>query len=288
MTKVLLVNYTGGYCGNFFTHLLADAVDYPHGFSSDERNAYYFKNFEVDTIYVKFLGKLFEARTGELDVDAIQSVSGNENDSYRKVIRIFNLVNDEDDECFIENVKSYYEQIFEGIKSKYFVSCVHYTSPYKSFRIKDVLPEAIVVHLYASNPRHHRLFNTIFHYKSITAEIDRALVKDTLSDLRLEEECVNPHKSLVPLYDKTFVNVDVGKVLFNRDEDELVKFESTMERLTGDTVKINRKDLFDYADRNDAALRSIIGDEYLTCDESLSVERNLEYLTKLRELGGIK
>ena len=76
MTKTVLVNYVGGYCGNFLTGLIGEALGVNHTLRQrSDKNTYYYLSNDIHTKYTKIFGKLFDIRKGVLKKEDLKYIA---------------------------------------------------------------------------------------------------------------------------------------------------------------------------------------------------------------------
>jgi len=279
MTTVL-VNYTGGYCGSFFCGLIAQNLDVGHRWLNDERkNIFYFLSDEIDTKYIKIFGKLFEIRRGTLKKEDLKYIADNNlDDYYAHAFHLYKIVHDEDDREFIQNIKSHYRELMNEKKNEFFITTIHYGYQYKDLTLQDIFDKAVVLHIVTKSKKYARYFHLLFHYKTKDDEADKVLQSKTLSADEIYSDFIDP--SMPKIFDESSIPVDMGRIIFERDEDHLEEIEAELTRRIGKVIKIDRMRLNEYADKNVKILKSILGEDFMNQSESEQIEKSLQYIER--------
>ena len=280
MTKTVLVNYVGGYCGNFLTGLIGEALGVNHTLRQrSDKNTYYYLSNDIHTKYTKIFGKLFDIRKGVLKKEDLKYIAENDMDEYyTHAMHLYNVLDDEDDEAFVGNLKSHYGDLIKSHGKEYFLTCIHYGFKYKDVTLHDVFEDATVIHIVTESKRYARLFHLLFHYKTRDDATDKLLQKDTLSRKRLIHEIIDPDFP-VP-FDKKSIIVDMGKLIFEKDYAHFNELELALSRALNAKVKLDKIKFYEYADRNVSILKSILGDDFLDQEEVEQIKKSLEYIDK--------
>lgn len=277
MKKSVLVNYTGGFCGNFFTHLLAESLGIEHTHSSNHLNAHFYKPRDIDTKYIKTFGKLFEIRKGELERSHLKEVEEKNLDAfYTYIDHLYNILYDEEEDTFFENIKHHYAETMKQQKTDVFVCCVHYTSQYKNLKLSDVFPDSSIVHFYTTEKRHTRYFHLLFHFKNREDQADQIFQGTTLSAKRIDDDIVNPINK--KCFDDRAIPFNVGRAVFERDESQIEAVEEALTRDTGRKVRIDRREWLRYVDLNTEIIESILGRNFETLSEEEQIQRSLRFI----------
>ena len=279
MTKFVFVNYTGGYCGNFFTGLICEALGIKYESKVGDNNAYTFDNVGTSLDFVKMLSKLFEIRQRSLNLEDPRVTRALQLDQrYERSLQMYKILEDPSDDVFIENIKNYYSDFLSRIKADYYVDRIHYAFSYKGYSLTDIIPNAKVVYLYTEDPRLHRLFVMLFHYKTKDDEADVALQVNTLSEKRLKSSIDHPEQSILKPFIEGALNVDMGRIIFDRDESYVSGVEMGLSSLLDTNVTLNKKRLSDYAERNVGIIKSIVGDDFMSMSDSECAKACRRYL----------
>jgi hypothetical protein len=276
--KSILVNYTGGYCGNFLSVLIGESLNVDHKWTTNSfKNSYFFESKEIDTKYIKLFSKLFEIRRGILKKEDLAYIAKNGlDDYYTHVLHLYNILDDDDEEVFIENLKSHYADLMGQQKSEYFITCLHYGYQYKNLSLHDVFPDSTILHVITSSKRYARYFHLLFHFKTKDNETDKILQTNTLRPEQLLHDFIKP----VPprIFDDRSIAVDMGKLIFEKDYTHLSEIEEQLSKAIHKTVKLDRKKFVEYADRNVDIVKSILGEDFMSQSEEEQVAKSLNYI----------
>jgi len=278
MTKVILVNYAGGYCGNFISYLIGDALGVKYNLITDEeKNSYYFQSDEIDTKHIKPFGKLFEIRRGDLKINDLEIITRLKLDkSYEYLLQLYKIVYDEDEAVFIGNIKTYYQDLMNSLKAEYFITNIHYGYKYKDLSLQDVFKESIVIHIGTMFPKYARLFTLLLYSKIKDDKADQILQSSTLSKKYIFENIIKP----VPpkSFNDQSIYVDMGTLLFEKDIKQLDDLEINLLSSFGINLTLNRKKFFEYADKNIKIVETILGKNFVRQSEDEQIEKSLSYI----------
>lgn len=275
--KSVLINYRGGFSGNFFTHLLAECLGVDHIHSSNKYNAHFYNSKEIQPKFIKTFGKLFDLRKGELNPRLLSVVKENNlDDSYTYAHDLYSVLYDEDDENFIENVKAHYGDVMNLQKKDLLVCCIHYGHQYSSLKLSDVFPNSSIIHFCTDSVRHTRYFNLLFQYKNQSDRADNIFQDDTLSEKKLKYDIVQPAK--LRCFDDKAIPFNVGNAVFNRDLSEIDRVEASLEKELSIPVRLDRKAWIDYSNLNIQIIESILGAGFEELSSEEQVNRSLSYL----------
>ena len=278
MTKVILVNYTGGYCGNFLSYLIGESLGTDYTIKSNEaNNSYYFQSGEIETRYIKPFGKLFDIRQGFLKMEELELITRLRHDeSYTYVMNLYKILYDEDDDVFIKNIKIYYADLMSRLKSKFFITNIHYAFKYKNLLLQDVFKDSIVFYVGTDSTMYARFFSLLFHYKVKDAAADQLLQLNTLNDREINYSFINP--LLYKPFDDASIYVDMGKLLFEKKLDIFNVIEDKFYAMTGIELNLDRIKFLDYMDKNIQILENILGKDFLTQSENQHIKKSLEFI----------
>ena len=277
MTKVILVNYTGGYCGNFLSHLIGEHLPVKYDISvNDDVNAYYFKSTEIETKYIKPFGKLFEIRNGFLSMKDLELITQEKIDpSYTYVMNLYKILHDEDDRVFMENVKSYYHELMSNLKEQFFLTNIHYVNRYKDLSIHDVFKDSSVVHISTYHKTYMSLFTLLFHAKTKNDAADQILQSKTLSDRSIFNDIVFP----IPRpFDDRSIPVDMGKILFEDDYSSFYELQTRLSNEIGIELNLDLEKFKIYSKKNIEILEEILGKDFLEVPHVKLTKKILEYI----------
>lgn len=283
MTKKILVNYTGGYCGNFLCSLLSNALNTKDAMAEDKsNNSYEFMSSGVHTMFVKPFGKIFQIHNKTIRREDLEKIRQYKLDNfYTHVNKLYDFLWDEDEEVFVDNVKQYYDYLMSGLTGDYFITGIHYAFQYKNLSIHDVFKDTTVLHLYTTDKRYGRYFTLLLYYKTRNAKADQILQSTTLSSGGIYYDIIDPVLPVVK--DPRSIPVDIGRITFGRDFDHLSEVEDRLSQEIGFKVTLDRKRLSDYSEGNEAIIREILGDDFKTQTDRVQVKKSLEFIEyKLR------
>jgi hypothetical protein len=278
MNKRILVNYQGGYCGSFFCGLIARALDVDHILEHDNKiNIYYYSNKDIKTMYVKTFGKLFDIRKGVISKEELNEITEKKLDAcYVYAKNLYKIVDDEDEQAFIENIKSYFSDLMTLQKSEYLIASIHYAYRYKDVDIHDIFPGSTILHIVTENKRHARYFHLLYHYKTKDDETDKVLQKNTLTLEQIKKDFIDVI-SPSP-FDDSSIHVDMGKLIFNRDYDHFSEIERKLSESIGKPVVLDRTKFYEYADRNIDIIKKILGDDFMQQTEKVQIEKSIKFI----------
>lgn len=278
MTKKILVNYTGGYCGNFLCSLLSDALNTEDAMNEDKsNNSYEFMSSGVHTKFVKPFGKIFQIHNKTIrrkDLETIKAL--NLDQFYIHVTKLYDLLYDDDEEVFLDNIKEYYSYLMGELTGDYYITSIHYAFQYKNLSIHDVFKDFTVLHLYTTNKRYGRYFTLLLYYKTKNALADQILQSTTLSSGGIYYDVIDPVLPVVK--DPRSIPVDIGRITFGRDFDHLTEVEEKLSEKLGVQVTLDRERLRNYADRNEEIIKEILGDDYESQSDYTQIKKSMEFI----------
>lgn len=278
MTKKILVNYTGGYCGNFLCSLLSDSLNTKDVMGEDKsNNSYEFLSSGVHTMFIKPFGKIFQIHNKTIRREDLEKIKQYKLDNfYTYVNRLYDFLWDEDEEVFIDNIKNYYNDLMSDLTGDYFITSIHYAFQYKNLSIHDVFKDTTVLHLYTTDKRYGRYFTLLLYYKTRNAKADQILQSTTLSSGGIYYDIIDP--VLPVIKDPRSIPVDIGRITFGRDFDHLSEVEDRLSHEIGSKLTLDRQRLSDYADRNEAIIKEILGDDFKTQTDREQVKKSIEFI----------
>lgn len=280
MTKKIFVNYTGGYCGNFISSLLSDALKTKDVMGYDpSTNAYEFLSSGVHSKFIKPFGKLFQIHNKTLRREDLQKIAELNLDAfYIYVMKLYGILYDKDEDVFLQNVKDHYEDLLSTVDDDYFICSIHYAFQYKNLSIHDVFKDSTVLYLYTENKRYGRYFTLLLYHKTKNAPADQILQSTTLNFGGIYGDVIDP--SLPVVKDPRSIPVDIGRITFEKDFEYLSEIEKKISESIGTEVKLDRQRLSDYADKNNAILESILGPDFMVQTEYKQLKASLDYIEK--------
>jgi len=278
MTKKILVNYTGGYSGNFLCSLLSEALNTKDAMYEDKsNNSFEFTSAGVHTMFVKPFGKIFQIHNKTIKREDLNKIRDFKLDQfYTYVNKLYDFLYDEDEEVFIDNVKQYYDYLMSGLTEDYFICGIHYAFQYKNLSIHDVFKDTTVLHLYTDNKRYGRYFTLLLYHKTRNAKADHILQSTDRKNGGMYGDVIDPPLPVVK--DPKSIAVDIGRITFGRDYEHLLEVEDRLSRDLGVNVTLNRKRLSDYTDRNEAIIIDILGKDYESQTDRVQIKKSLSYI----------
>lgn len=278
MTKKILVNYTGGYCGNFLCSLLSDALNTKDAMNEDRsNNSYEFMSSGIHTMFVKPFGKIFQIHNKTIKREDLEKIKAlNLDQFYIYITRLYDFLYEEDEEYFLENIKEYYEYLMGELTGDYYITSIHYAFQYKDLSIHDVFKDFTVLHLYTTNKRYGRYFTLLLYYKTKNALADQILQSTTLSEGGIYNDVIDPVLPVVK--DARSIPVDIGRITFGRDFNHLTEVEEKLSEKLGVPVTFDRERLRDYADRNEDIIKEILGEDYESQTDVVQIKKSLEFI----------
>ena len=289
MTKKILVNYTGGYCGNFICSLLSKALNIKDVMNAHEiNNSYEFATAGDHSLLVKPFGKLFQIHEKVLKREDLKKISDlNIDQFYIQITKLYDILYEEDEEAFIYNIKQYYDYLMNQVTGEYYITSIHYAFQYKNLSIHDVFKDTTVLHLYATEKKYSRYFTLLLYYKTKNAPADQILQSTTLSAGGIYNDIIDPF--LVPITnDSRSIPVDIGKIMFEKNFDHLTEIEERLSKDLGVKVTLDRQKLKDYADKNEAIIKEILGEDYKSQTDENQIKKCFEFIeNKIRVIESI-
>jgi len=278
MTKKILVNYSGGYSGNFLCSLLSEALNTnDQMYKNESTNSYEFSSSGVHTMFIKPFGKIFQIHNKTLKREDLNKIKELYLDSfYIHVNKLYDILYDEDEEIFIDNVKQYYDKLMDGLTGDYYITSIHYAFQYKNVSIHDVFKNTTVLHLYTDSKRYGRYFALLLYYKTHNAKADQILLATSKKNGGIYEDMIDP--ALPKVNDSRSIAVDIGKITFERDYEHLLEVEDKLSKELGVQVTLNRQKLNDYIDGNVAIIKEILGKDFETQTEHEQIKKSIEFI----------
>jgi len=281
MNKTVLVNYQGGYCGSFFCSLVAESLGVDFDLTTDpDLNIYFYNNKKIKTFYLKCINKIIKIRNNVITNKELSTIEDNDFDeSYVYAKNLYNILKDEDDEVFIENIKNYFESLIDKREDEYFVSTIHYPYQYRNLDLHDIYPNASILHIVADKKRHARYFHLLFHFKTKDHPADKILQTSTLNQNQIYKDFVEIESPQI--FDDKSIPVDMGKLIFERDFAHLSVVEEALSKEVGKSVKLDRMKLNAYADRNVDIIKKILGADFESQSEEEQIKNCYSYVENI-------
>lgn len=280
MKKSILVNYIGGYCGNFLSSMIAEALGTDYLFSkNEETNTYYYNSDDINIKYIKPFGKLFNIRENIIKKQDMKYIIDNKLDPfYEHIFHLYNILDDPDDERFFINVKEHFKELMETQKNEFFVSPIHYGFYYKNFSLHEVFPDSTILHVISENKKYGRYFKLLFYFKTKEANVDKVFQSYTLSEQQLYRNIISPETPYIR--DQRSIPVDMGKLIFENDFEHLSEVESKLSKSIDRKIVFDRAKFSEYAHKNIEIIKSIFGNDYANQTEKEQIRACLDYIEK--------
>jgi hypothetical protein len=271
--KLSIICYKGGYGGDFLCNLLYQNYNEKHLVSpKTKENQFDFTLLDAGYTHpcLKNIKDLFSLhkdsknKFNSIKLTEFDRIEIKKNNSkklikeifdYEDLLKIYNILYDEDPNIYAENVSHYLRDIFyKGYKEKKYIARMHWHHPtYDNFQLSKVFPGANVFLLVTDNMIYHNFFTLLTFVKNNQMYYYKLLNDSTFIDMFTDEKKVvkNSFDNMIPL--------DVGKLFF---EDE---YEKNIEEILSDTLQkkiiLNRQLLQKYKKNNMTIIENIIGKE---------------------------
>ena len=259
-TNLILVNYLGGYGGDFFCNLLHNAIDPSYSFETTGLNKYETSHHEKYK-YIKLLGVIIQRYRSERqgrntdDMNLVKSVhQRNINVPWLWAEKMYSICYDKDPQTFYQNLKQAIRQELPYPKNNLVIANYHNARFAHLLDMNQIIPKSKNILLYTNSLKYHCLFDLLGLYKK-----QFMFLKQAAESSHLDPNIVFEYKASkqpIPPNDN-YLSIDAGRLFFETGIED--QTNAALSEYLGCDIVLNHEMLYKYRKNNIKILNSLVG-----------------------------
>lgn len=272
-TNLIIVNYRGGYGGDFFANILHNAIDPKFNVVVDNSgfNKYKVTNKHGWFSCLKHIGLLVQRHRDQQNGRPTQMFFAHRGEAWIWADKIYRMSYDPDIKVFSENLKEVLREQLTYPQDEVIVTNYHNMFPnnFELFEMGHVFPQSKGIFLYADSYKYHCLFDLLGSYKTkylflLRSALDYGLYSGAL---------IGGQPKRLP-NDKS-LPVDVGRLFFDLDTYDQVNED--LSNHLGCKIVLNKDAIVRYRENNLKIIEDTIGnvDQFTDVELKTRIERHM-------------
>ena len=275
-TNLIIVNYKGGYGGDFFCNILQKAIDPSHTFTPSATNQFDVSHKFGEWSWLKELGNLVQRHMDEQLNRGLDYSLAIRNLSWSYADGIYKICYDPDISVFANNVADFLKQKMIYPTDKVVV-CNYHNTIHKNlihFDLTRIFPQSKGIFLRTDSLKYHALFQLLALYKNDYKPL-RKVARYLVNNMSPDIYQYNASSDRPEPFSNTDFAIDSGRLFF--DMDIINKINKDLSIYLNCEIKLDDQIIKHYRQKNLDIINRTIGnvDDLSDYDVKVAVEKFL-------------